>query len=217
MQPSHTHSGISLVDVALGCCFKGSAQLRGGRRDTAGAENVVFAARTTFIHAHVNAQELDQVLPERDGVILVRNFTERLRASKSNLDGNSSSERHSAGEISDLYRGDAGAANGAMLREPGSFLRLRNWHWCREHWASRCAAPAAPGAPQCRARAGRRGCGGRTRTRTLDPLIKSWLLELRLGLFHQRAYPNDPALPCAQPESRASDKKTAATPEIVPA
>ena len=22
MQPSHTHSGISLVDVALGCCFK---------------------------------------------------------------------------------------------------------------------------------------------------------------------------------------------------
>ena len=49
--------------------------------------------------------------------------------------------------------------------------------------------------------------GGRTRTRTLDPLIKSQLLELRLGLFHRRARPNDPALPCAQPESRASDKR----------
>ena len=49
--------------------------------------------------------------------------------------------------------------------------------------------------------------GGRTRTRTLDPLIKSQLLELRLGLFHRRACPNDPALPCAQPESRASDKR----------
>jgi hypothetical protein len=35
-----------------------------------------------FIHARVAAQHLEQVLPERDGVILARNFTERLRAGR---------------------------------------------------------------------------------------------------------------------------------------
>ena len=33
-----------------------------------------------LIHARVAAEELDRVLPERDGVSLVRNFTQRLHA-----------------------------------------------------------------------------------------------------------------------------------------
>ena len=88
MQPSHTHSGISLVDVALGCCFKQARSFGEAAEIPLAREMLYSRPGPLFIHTHVSAQELNQVLPERDGVILVRNFTERLRAS--NLDGNSS-------------------------------------------------------------------------------------------------------------------------------
>jgi thiamine pyrophosphate-dependent acetolactate synthase large subunit-like protein len=81
MQPSHTHSGISLVDVALGCCFK-QARSFGEAEETPLAREMLYSRPgPLFIHAHVSTQELEQVLPERDGVILVRSFTERLGAS----------------------------------------------------------------------------------------------------------------------------------------
>jgi thiamine pyrophosphate-dependent acetolactate synthase large subunit-like protein len=82
MQPSHTHSGISLVDVALGCCFKQARSFGEAAQIPLAREMLYSRPGPLFIHAHVSAQELNQVLPERDGVILVRNFTERLRASK---------------------------------------------------------------------------------------------------------------------------------------
>jgi thiamine pyrophosphate-dependent acetolactate synthase large subunit-like protein len=82
MQPSHTNSGISLVDVALGCCFK-EARSFGEAEETPAARKMLYSQPgPLFIHARVDAQEIEQVLPERDGVILVRNFTERMHAGR---------------------------------------------------------------------------------------------------------------------------------------
>jgi thiamine pyrophosphate-dependent acetolactate synthase large subunit-like protein len=82
MQPSHTHSGISLLDIALGCCFRQARSFEKAEETPLAREMLYSRPGPLFIHAHVGAQDLEQVLPERDGVILVRNFTERLRASK---------------------------------------------------------------------------------------------------------------------------------------
>jgi hypothetical protein len=80
MQPSHTHSGISLLDIALGCCFRQARSFEKAEETPLAREMLYSPPGPLFIHAHVGAQDLEQVLPERDGVILVRNFTERLRA-----------------------------------------------------------------------------------------------------------------------------------------
>lgn len=80
MQPSHTHSGISLLDIALGCCFRQARRFEKAEETPLAREMLYSRPGPLFIHARVGAQELEQVLPERDGVILVRNFTEQLRA-----------------------------------------------------------------------------------------------------------------------------------------
>src|SRR5580658_8807340 len=82
MQPSHTHSGISLVDVALGCRFKEARSFEKAEEAPLAREMMYSRPGPVFIHARVAAQHLEQVLPERDGVILARNFTERLRAGR---------------------------------------------------------------------------------------------------------------------------------------
>jgi thiamine pyrophosphate-dependent acetolactate synthase large subunit-like protein len=82
MQPSHTNSGVSLIDVALGCRFK-KARSFGEVEETPAARKMLYAQPgPLFIHARVDAQEIEQVLPERDGVILVHKFTERMRAGR---------------------------------------------------------------------------------------------------------------------------------------
>jgi thiamine pyrophosphate-dependent acetolactate synthase large subunit-like protein len=78
MQPSHTHSGISLVDVALGCRFKEARSFWKAEETPLAREILYSRPGPLFIHARVGVQELQQVLPERDGVILVRNFMGRL-------------------------------------------------------------------------------------------------------------------------------------------
>jgi thiamine pyrophosphate-dependent acetolactate synthase large subunit-like protein len=82
MQPSHTHSGISLVDVALGCRFKEARSFEKAEEAPLAREMMYWRLGPVFIHARVAAQHLEQVLPERDGVILARNFTDRLRAGR---------------------------------------------------------------------------------------------------------------------------------------
>ena|ERR1700733_1071266 len=82
MQPSHTHSGISLVDVALGCRFKEARSFEKAEEAPLAREMMYSRPGPVFIHARVAAQHLEQVLPERDGVILARNFTDRLRAGR---------------------------------------------------------------------------------------------------------------------------------------
>jgi thiamine pyrophosphate-dependent acetolactate synthase large subunit-like protein len=81
-QPSHTHSGISLVDVALGCRFKEARSFEKAEEAPLAREMMYSRPGPVFIHARVAAQHLEQVLPERDGVILARNFTDRLRAGR---------------------------------------------------------------------------------------------------------------------------------------
>ena len=80
MQPSHTHSGISLLEIALGCCFRQARSFEKAEETPLAREMLYSRPGPLFIHARVGAQELEQVLPERDGVILVRKFTEQLRA-----------------------------------------------------------------------------------------------------------------------------------------
>ena len=82
MQPSHTHSGISLVDVALGCRFKEARSFEKAEEAPLAREMMYSRPGPLFIHARVAAQHLEQVLPERDGVILARNFADRLRAGR---------------------------------------------------------------------------------------------------------------------------------------
>jgi thiamine pyrophosphate-dependent acetolactate synthase large subunit-like protein len=85
MQASHTRSGISLVDIALGCRFK---QARSFEKpdDTPLAREMLYSRPgPLFIHARVAVQELERVLPERDGVILVRSFMQRLQAGRGQL------------------------------------------------------------------------------------------------------------------------------------
>jgi len=79
MQPSHTHSGVGLVDVALGCRFKQARSFEKAEETALAREMLYSRPGPLFIHAQVAAQQLAQVLPERDGVILARNFTDRLR------------------------------------------------------------------------------------------------------------------------------------------
>jgi thiamine pyrophosphate-dependent acetolactate synthase large subunit-like protein len=79
MQPSHTHSGVSLVDVALGCRFKQARSFEKAEETPLAREMLYSRPGPQFIHAYVAAEQLEQVLPERDGVILARNFTDRLR------------------------------------------------------------------------------------------------------------------------------------------
>jgi thiamine pyrophosphate-dependent acetolactate synthase large subunit-like protein len=81
MQASHTSSGISLVDVALGCRFTQARSFEKAEETPLAREMLYSRPGPLFIHARVAAQELERVLPERDGVILVRSFTDRLRAS----------------------------------------------------------------------------------------------------------------------------------------
>ena len=82
MQPSHTHSGISLVDVALGCRFKEARSFEKAEEAPLAREMMYSRPGPLFIHARVAAQHLEQVLPERDGVFLARKFADRLRAGR---------------------------------------------------------------------------------------------------------------------------------------
>lgn len=81
MQPSHTRSGISLVEVALGCRFKQAKTIENADDIPLAREMLFSQPGPLLIQARVAAEELERVLPERDGVILMRSFTQRLRAS----------------------------------------------------------------------------------------------------------------------------------------
>ena len=81
MQASHTHSGISIVEIARGCRFESAVSIESPDEISLARKLLYSQPGPVLIRARVDTKELDRVLPERDGVILARRFTERLYAS----------------------------------------------------------------------------------------------------------------------------------------
>jgi thiamine pyrophosphate-dependent acetolactate synthase large subunit-like protein len=80
MQPSHTKAGIDMVAVAKGCRFPQAALVR--EMKAANEMRTLIHARggPTFVQAIVKADDLDRVLPTRDGHELKHRFTQALRS-----------------------------------------------------------------------------------------------------------------------------------------
>jgi thiamine pyrophosphate-dependent acetolactate synthase large subunit-like protein len=78
MQASHTRAGISLVDIALGCRFKRAVNVDKVSEIPLARDIFYSQPGPVLIRARVDTTELDKVLPERDGVILARRFTQQL-------------------------------------------------------------------------------------------------------------------------------------------
>ena len=67
MQASHTHYGIDVIGVAKACRFA-ETRILSQESDLAGARHLLHAGRgPVFIQAEVRQEEIQRVLPSRDG------------------------------------------------------------------------------------------------------------------------------------------------------
>ena len=73
--------GDRLVEIARGCRFESAVSIESPDQISLARKLLYSQPGPVLIRARVDTKELDRVLPERDGVILARRFTERLYAS----------------------------------------------------------------------------------------------------------------------------------------
>ena len=80
MQPSHTHDGIDLVAVALGCRFKHARAV--SRIDEASDVRALLQTGEgpILINARISADDVPRVLPIRDGHAIKQRFIEALNS-----------------------------------------------------------------------------------------------------------------------------------------
>jgi len=78
MQPSHTHEGVDLVAVALGCRFKDARHVT--RIDQAAESRRLLhaGAGPILINARIDSEDTPRVLPLRDGHAIKRRFMDAL-------------------------------------------------------------------------------------------------------------------------------------------
>jgi thiamine pyrophosphate-dependent acetolactate synthase large subunit-like protein len=80
MQPSHTHAGIDLVAVAMGCRFM-YARTVSQIEEAAEVRKLVHTGEgPILINAGIDAKDVPRVLPLRDGHAIKQRFIEALNA-----------------------------------------------------------------------------------------------------------------------------------------
>jgi thiamine pyrophosphate-dependent acetolactate synthase large subunit-like protein len=80
MQASHTHSGIDLVAVALGCRFK-HARAMSRIEEAADVRKLLHAgAGPILVNARIKEEDVPRVLPLRDGHAIKQRFIETLNS-----------------------------------------------------------------------------------------------------------------------------------------
>jgi len=78
MQASHTHAGVDLAQIALGCRFKRAVRIS-EREEVEGARRLLYSEPgPVLIRAHVEINEEPKVLPSRDGCANKVRFIEAL-------------------------------------------------------------------------------------------------------------------------------------------
>jgi len=78
MQPSHTHAGIDLVAVAMGCRFK-HARAVSRIEEAAEVRALLHAGEgPILVNARVGREDVPRVLPLRDGHAIKQRFIEAL-------------------------------------------------------------------------------------------------------------------------------------------
>jgi thiamine pyrophosphate-dependent acetolactate synthase large subunit-like protein len=80
MQASHTHSGIDLVAVALGCRFK-HARAMSRIEEAADVRKLLHAGEgPILVNARIKEEDVPRVLPLRDGHAIKQRFIETLNS-----------------------------------------------------------------------------------------------------------------------------------------
>jgi thiamine pyrophosphate-dependent acetolactate synthase large subunit-like protein len=81
MQPSHTHSGVSLTEIATACRFTQVCSIS-TLEDLDAARGLLHSGKgPVFVHVQIKVEDLPRVLPNRDGNAIKLRFMQALAQS----------------------------------------------------------------------------------------------------------------------------------------